>query len=610
MPQALVVQFIDDLENRDYQAGAVIDFSADLLAWLKGRKLVDDTPSVVAAAVAGGAQVGIHTPGPSSALEPVSVDAAGTLRRPGGLPVPVGSAGAGTIALNADRTLSASDSGGTFPFSAARAVRFGAGLGASFVSRFINVTSRPLSLTVVGEGGTTINGVVNGTITRSVPPLTQITIHATGANAFNVPDLWQSAAVRGGAVPTIMDFGGLTASASDAPDSTVVMARQVPFEFSAVRLGYVHLGGFGAVSGISALVGTSDDIGPGDYSLGGGSAELKKFVTPSANGVETNALSTDGGLTGWMPVTWGGAATGGVADPGALQHSVLWSDVIQLPSRENTATPGWHNLLVRLRQATGSSYTRCSRVGINVGTNLVNRAGGPRLLFASRAGDHITNPSTWTRGLTASLPASPLPPLMIQFLGANGASKTVLVAGDSRFDLSTELSATEIFVSTTFMLQWSQENNNRYQVVQCAKSGETSAWYLDRLLKSIADPDVQADDAFYLVYSVNDGSITPGILATAKTRAARALAACQRRGIRMRFVTSFPRTAMTPQEYADLVALRGWCIRQVGESNVIDPLDIYGTNGVWRPEFLSSGNHGNQACYADLARRMALMLVG
>lgn len=80
MPQALVVQFVNDLENRDYQAGVVIDVSAGLLDWLKSRKLVDDTPSVIAAAIAGGAQVVVHTAGPSAELQPVVVGADRVLR--------------------------------------------------------------------------------------------------------------------------------------------------------------------------------------------------------------------------------------------------------------------------------------------------------------------------------------------------------------------------------------------------------------------------------------------------------------------------------------------------------------------------------------------------
>lgn len=69
MPQALVIQFIEDLENRDYASGIVVDVSVELLAWLKSRKLVDDTPAVVSAALAGGAQLVFHVRGapPASA---------------------------------------------------------------------------------------------------------------------------------------------------------------------------------------------------------------------------------------------------------------------------------------------------------------------------------------------------------------------------------------------------------------------------------------------------------------------------------------------------------------------------------------------------------------
>lgn len=60
MTQALVVQTIRDLEGKDYPAGYVVDLSSDLLAWLKGRRFVDDTSSVVAAAIAAGAPQVTH----------------------------------------------------------------------------------------------------------------------------------------------------------------------------------------------------------------------------------------------------------------------------------------------------------------------------------------------------------------------------------------------------------------------------------------------------------------------------------------------------------------------------------------------------------------------
>lgn len=84
MPQAVVLQSIDNFQYRTYTKGQVVDFPAAELSWLKSRNLVDDTSALVAAAVAGVAAVVVHRPGPSPATEPVSVDIAGTLKRPGG----------------------------------------------------------------------------------------------------------------------------------------------------------------------------------------------------------------------------------------------------------------------------------------------------------------------------------------------------------------------------------------------------------------------------------------------------------------------------------------------------------------------------------------------
>lgn len=76
MTQARVLSFIDDLEYRDYNAGEVVDFPDTLLGWLKSRKLVDDTPSVVSAAIAGGAVQKTHSKGSAPGGSTVSAGGA------------------------------------------------------------------------------------------------------------------------------------------------------------------------------------------------------------------------------------------------------------------------------------------------------------------------------------------------------------------------------------------------------------------------------------------------------------------------------------------------------------------------------------------------------
>ncbi|TAK84516.1 MAG: hypothetical protein EPO09_20800 [Aquabacterium sp.] len=62
MPQALVIQSVDSLERSNYAPGLVVNFPAEIVTWLKSRMLVDDTPAVVAAAIAAGATQVVHRP--------------------------------------------------------------------------------------------------------------------------------------------------------------------------------------------------------------------------------------------------------------------------------------------------------------------------------------------------------------------------------------------------------------------------------------------------------------------------------------------------------------------------------------------------------------------
>lgn len=77
MAQAVVIQYIDDVQYRDYVPGQVVDFPADILTWLLTRKVVDASAAAVAAAIAGGAVVVTHTAG----VAPVSSVVADELGR-------------------------------------------------------------------------------------------------------------------------------------------------------------------------------------------------------------------------------------------------------------------------------------------------------------------------------------------------------------------------------------------------------------------------------------------------------------------------------------------------------------------------------------------------
>lgn len=63
MPQAVVLQSIENFQYRTYPKGQVVDFPAAELSWLKSRNLVDDGAAAVAAAIAGGAEQFRHLAG-------------------------------------------------------------------------------------------------------------------------------------------------------------------------------------------------------------------------------------------------------------------------------------------------------------------------------------------------------------------------------------------------------------------------------------------------------------------------------------------------------------------------------------------------------------------
>lgn len=73
MPQAVVLQSIENFQYRTYPKGQVVDFPAVELAWLKSRNMVDDGAAVVAAAIAGGAFVTTHVKRDSAIVKPKSI---------------------------------------------------------------------------------------------------------------------------------------------------------------------------------------------------------------------------------------------------------------------------------------------------------------------------------------------------------------------------------------------------------------------------------------------------------------------------------------------------------------------------------------------------------
>lgn len=76
MTQAVVLFPLPQFEYKAYAVGDVVDFGPDDLTYLKQRWLIDDTPAVVAAAIAGGKVPKTHTEGVAPAPVAVVVDQA------------------------------------------------------------------------------------------------------------------------------------------------------------------------------------------------------------------------------------------------------------------------------------------------------------------------------------------------------------------------------------------------------------------------------------------------------------------------------------------------------------------------------------------------------
>ncbi len=67
------------------------------------------------------------------------------------------------------RALTSADNGATLTVAAAQTATMVAGLGTSFGCAFYNKTGSPVVLTISVPTGVTVNGVTNGTLTRTIP---------------------------------------------------------------------------------------------------------------------------------------------------------------------------------------------------------------------------------------------------------------------------------------------------------------------------------------------------------------------------------------------------------------------------------------------------------
>jgi hypothetical protein len=404
-------------------------------------------------------------------------------------------------------------------------------------------------------------------------------------------------------VATLKPFGLLVGAATGGGNTRLmVFASKQPF--LAIEVGYEHVGGFGAATGIAAIVAATDDPGPLDYSLGN-TATLKKMITPKRGGTEYNSLDPNG----WQAVTWGGAATTTASDAGALNTQIAWSDII--PCRSVQAADGLYYGIVRFQEAAGP-YSYGTYPGMTSGTQYNDDARFAKIAYTLKSGDNVTVPSNWTTANTITITDSPGPNIIVRLHALSAERpKVVMTVGDSRFGAVNEAP----FVSTrgydnfSFKLaQYLIDNGVPVHLVDCAQGGLASVSYQQRALKLMAT--VSPDIAPYLVYSINDGNPTAALVDAAKLRAQQFVRRCVQLGTMPFLVSSYPRGGMTAPENALLRALDVWTA-SLGLP-WFSPIAVYGNvDGTWRTGVSSDNtNHMNQASYQDMAVRVGQLLVG
>lgn len=123
----------------------------------------------------------------------VGGDGTRTLIDETGQAIPTGGSGAVTVtALNSDRALSAADHRVNLAMTANRSVTVGEG---GIEPVFINSSDAPRTLTIQGTNGIVINGIANGSVTRTIPARGTLRPVVDAANSYDVPEPASSAAV-------------------------------------------------------------------------------------------------------------------------------------------------------------------------------------------------------------------------------------------------------------------------------------------------------------------------------------------------------------------------------------------------------------------------------
>ena len=410
-------------------------------------------------------------------------------------------------------------------------------------------------------------------------------------------------------INTIVPFGLLATQAATAFTKLAVVASKKPF--TALQVGYIHLGGGGAAS-IKVAVASTDDPGAMNFALGGSDATFRKCVTPRKAGVEYNTYSANG----WQKVAFGGVSSDvtavAIADTGsAASVNIAMSDVT--PCASVVAADGLYYALIRVYDGAapctrgGIGYT-----GITTGTQYQDDAGFAKFMSVYRGIDGVTDPSVWNAAMTPSFSDTTQPPLIVRFVQGSidgDAPVTGMMCGDSRFDATavTGIDATSGYRGTSFLLaQALNASGKNHHLIRACGGGYTSALYYDRGSKLLAVSSPAW--AVYTVYTINDGVPTQAIIDAAKLRAQQFVRICAAKNVRVGLVTAYPLTGITAPQYALLAALDAWAANT--GLPYYSPLAAYGNpDGTWQTGLNIDGNHMTAAQYRVYAADLKAWLL-
>lgn len=401
--------------------------------------------------------------------------------------------------------------------------------------------------------------------------------------------------------------GPMTASAS-VQSGTFELITMSPVPYYAFRITYHFLGGAGSPTGVKMIAAASDDIGSRDFT-DLSAANFRKCQTPKLAGVTYNSTVSDGS-PGWKAITWNAQSSLGTTDPGATNIASLTSDIVFENGVLDSAN-GAYPLLIRYLYGTASVTLESALVGQQVATNYKDDF--PTMFYASlnRSGDSVTTPSGWADSATPSTSSGAIC-ISVEFF-TDSDVLSVSMVGDSRFAVSSEFQATKEYRSMDhYMHNALLALGKNPSVIRHGINGGPSLLYSTNALADYA-LETPAKWVVYLIYSVNDGAPTAGVLAKAKGRASQFLEQARRKGQRVLFVTAYPSGLNGAPTYSagtvtTLNALVAWANTRA--DIVFSPLATYGNaDGSYGLAYGYNTDHMLDSAYQTMATALATLIV-